>query len=114
MQLRCTIRASRAKKPTSAASPKRAIRRAARFDGLIRRRARPIMAAVKVSDTSIATSAMETPAAPSADRPVRPVSSSPVIAAATVSALKKMVRPAVVQARAMATSGSWPRPSSSR
>ena len=111
---RWTIRASPAKKPDSAASPYRAIRRAARFDGRIRRRARPIRAAVKVSETSIATSAIDTPAAPSADSPGMPNISRPHMAAATVRALNRMVRPAVAQARAIATAGSYPRPSSSR
>ena len=73
--------------------------------GRTQRLSSPIRAAVKVSEATMATMAIETPAAPSAVSVGRSNSSRPLSAAATVSALNPMVRPAVAQARAIATSG---------
>ena len=118
---RWTARASPAKNPDSPSaveSPLRAWRRSSRardrFDGRTRRPNRPSSAAVNVIATSTETSVMEMPAAPSAESPVRPKTSSPLSAAATVRPEKTMVRPAVAHARAIASVGSCPAVISSR
>ena len=101
---RCTSRARRAKKPTSESSP-RAIRARARRDGRIRLRAKPTRAAVLVSATSMAISAMDTPAAPSAVIEVTPNANRPSSEPATVRAENTMVRPADDQALTSASLG---------
>ena len=69
---------------------------------------------MNVSEASIETIAIDTPAAPSADNPRSSKASRPASAAPTVRALNRMVRPAVAHARPTACSGLKPAPISSR
>jgi hypothetical protein len=111
---RWTTRASRAKKLVSSLLTPAPAWRAARRPGVSRRRNAPSSAGVKVNETSIATMAMDNPAAPTVANSVTPNARRPVKHAATVSPLNMMVRPAVAHARLIAISGAYRAVTSSR